>query len=147
MAGFRLSDRFRQLLLNLFFIAETGPGFLFNENQISSRLGPLFYLSRKPVTASRNGFDVATFAQGLAQHINVLGEIALFDKTVGPELSHELVLFNHLAVVLNQQQQRVDGFGFERHRLAIVEQQTVRGVDAECAELVETLDLLAHKAI
>src|SRR5437773_9607807 len=48
------------------------------------------------------------------------------------------VLFNHLAVVLNQQQQRLDGFGFERHRLAIVEQQTVRGVDAECADRKST---------
>ena len=139
--------QFGQLLLNLLFIAKTCLRFFLDQNQIRCGLIPFFQLRRKPITAPRNGLDIAALSQGLTKHIDVLREVALLYKTVGPELLHQIVLLHYLAIVLHQQQQSVDGFGLERHGFPIVQQQTVHGVDAESAELVKMLDLFAHTAI
>jgi len=67
---------------------------------------------------------------------NVLRKIVLFDKVVGPDQPHQLILFHHLAIALDQDEQRVEDFGRKRYRLSVADQRAADRIELKEIEFI-----------
>lgn len=74
-------------------------------------------------------------------------EIALLDEGIGPNLLHQLVFLDDMAVVLYQYQEGFERLGCERDRLAAVAENPLTWIQLKRSELVEVLFLLGHTRI
>ena len=70
-------------------------------------------------------FAFLTFSERLSQYRNVLREVVLFDKTVRPNLLHQLFLCQHVARVFEQHQQGIENFRRERHLAIPLEEKAL----------------------
>jgi hypothetical protein len=89
---------------------------------------------------------VAPLAEGLAQHRDVLRQVVLLDRRVGPDRAHQLVLLDHAPAVLDQDEQRVEDLRRERDGLVPAPEETFARVNAEGVELEKGVRLFGHKA-
>jgi hypothetical protein len=60
------------------------------------------------VSMARDSLDVIGIPERVAQRRGVSGEVAFFDKTVRPDCVDQLVFGQHVAAVLNQQQENLE---------------------------------------
>src|SRR5215472_15535252 len=60
---------------------------------------------------------VRAFAEGFPYCRDVICEIAFLNFAVGPEHVHQLILFKHLALMLDQDEQRIESLRCQRHDL------------------------------
>ena len=108
-------------------------------------------LLREPVTTSRHSNDVTLFidhiAQRLAQHENVLGQVGLFHKRVGPDLVQQLFLGHDFFTVFAQNQEDVEGFGLHGNGLAFAQEQAPVGVQPIGPKLKEVPWFVAHSRL
>ncbi len=113
-------------------------------------LHPLHHhVSHKPVSPLGKRLDVpsslALVAQRLAQLRDVPRQPDLLHARVRPHRAHQLGLFHHRSMPLQQHAQRLRHFGGQRHHLALAEQQPLLPVVAEWAEtgcaLVSRIDV------
>jgi hypothetical protein len=82
-----------------------------------------------------------SFAEMSAQGGDVDGEVGIFDKTVGPDLTHQLLFGGEAAAVLHQDQENFKSFRCERNRTPITFQQVIFRVEAKSGELIQVIDL------
>src|SRR5215813_8350276 len=78
---------------------------------------------------------IRLLAERPPQRVDIEAQIAFFDKAVRPDAPHQIVLADHLAVALDQGEQRVESLRLERHNLAVTQQQSLHRFQAEWAEL------------
>ena len=83
-----------------------------------------FDFGSEAITALGNGLDVMAairlFAQSAPHGRDVLRQITLFDKTVGPDCLHQSIFFNDVTAILNQDEQDLKGFEREWYWLTIL---------------------------
>jgi hypothetical protein len=100
-------------------------------------------LSHKSITTTRHRFDeswmLRVIVQGTPQHLDVEGQVALFDKAILPEVLHQLVLLKQAAGVLHQELQRIEDFRRQRDRFFPTPQRPGRRVQTELSELVNAI--------
>ena len=65
---------------------------------------------------------------------DVLRQVVLLDEGVRPHLLQQLFLSDQAAVPRHEDQQRVEGFRSEGHRLLVLQQDLVDRVEAELTE-------------
>src|SRR6185312_7327745 len=110
------------------------------------RLGDNLDVLCQAVACARDGEDGAVvlraFAERLAQHEDVPGEVALLDKRVGPDGFHQVVFADGFVLVLHEDEQDLEGLPGERDRLAIAEQNLAFRIEAKGAEVIEPGGLL-----
>ncbi|MNH32648.1 hypothetical protein D3C79_931050 [compost metagenome] len=91
------------------------------------------------VPALGHGDDVAlaglTVAERLAQRGHVHPQVDVFDHAVGPDPGDQLLLADHVAGVLKQDQQDVHGAPPQAQRLVGLHHQALSGVDPVGAEM------------
>lgn len=83
-------------------------------------------------------------SEGLAQHENVLAQVRLFDEGVGPELAHQLVFGDDLAIIPEQDEESLENLWSDRDRSAPAQQELLLRVDPEFAELVQKRGISRH---
>ena len=87
------------------------------------------HLGDEAIPTFRYSFNVASpifpIAQCLAQQVNDLAQIVLFDHRIPPHRLHQGVFFQQAAAVLHQHQQSVKGPGREIHAHPTVSDQTL----------------------
>ena len=86
---------------------------------------------------SPRGLDrtlLRSLTQSLSQNENVLTEIGLFDERVWPHGFHQVILRNHLAPVLDQDNKNVQSLWVKRDRLPAAQKQAPRKVESVWAE-------------
>src|SRR5215469_3253965 len=92
---------------------------------------------------SRHGHDetvvVGTFTECLAKARDIAGEVVLFDDSIGPDESHELVFFHHPPTIAHQDKEDVERFGGKRKHVASSQQQAPSRIQLKFAELVKPL--------
>ena len=136
-AGQRVDEFFRHPVAEevLFRIrAQVGEG--------PDRDGPLqrsFHRRDEAVAATRKSDDVlhpVVLPQALAQHGEVVRQIALVDGGVGPHHLHQILLVEEAAVVLDQRPQRVEDLRPEGDGFPLPEQSALPDVEQVRAEQV-----------
>jgi len=69
-----------------------------------------------------DGLDVGSLfgaaGEVLAQHRDVVSQVRLFDDRICPQGRQQLFLPQQMAVILNQDHERVEDLRAQRHRLA-----------------------------
>src|SRR6185503_11827181 len=89
---------------------------------------------------------LGSFTQGLAQHEDVLREITLLDKLIGPDLLHQHVLLQEMSFVPHQDQKRVQSLRWQGHQSSITQEHSFAYIQAERTKLVKTVALF-HKPV
>ena len=91
------------------------------------------------VASAGHGDDVLVRARALSQDLpkdrNVLREAGFFDDSVGPKALEHLLLGEQVALVFDEQQQRIEDLGSNRYLLAVTQQNAPHRVALERAEL------------
>jgi hypothetical protein len=93
------------------------------------------------------GRAVSALAKSLSEGRDALAEVVLFHCGTAPNGLHQLLFFNDVSGVLNQEQKGFKGFEGERHRLAIAEQDAFARIDPKGREVVDVLARLAHDSL
>src|SRR5437868_2909319 len=86
------------------------------------------------------------FAERFAQGRDVDGQVLFLDNGVGPDAVEQRPFVENLAAAFDQRQQRLEGLGSQRHRLARAPEQPLYGIQPESAELINSLCCLSHKS-
>src|SRR6185503_1317327 len=80
----------------------------------------------KAVAATRNRLDITrsawVFAQRLPERKDMMREVCLFHKAVGPERLHQFFLANHVTAVGHKLDQKIEGFGRKRNYFSVAQQ-------------------------
>jgi hypothetical protein len=84
------------------------------------------------VAAAGHGHDVApsvrALAERLAQHRDVLRQVVLLDRRVGPERGHQLVLGEHAPAPLDEDDEGVEDLAGQRHGPPLAQQHAPQRV-------------------
>ncbi len=88
-----------------------------------------------PGDGDQEALAVARARQYLAQRRDVHLDIVLLHHHAGPDLGHQLILGDQLAVAPHQRQQDIEGALAERHRHAVRQQLASRDQQTERSEL------------
>ena len=80
---------------------------------------------------------VGPLAQGTAQDVNRLGEVAFLDHHVGPDRGEQGGLVDDLAGVLDQVEQRIERARGQIERVSIALQDATPGIESEFLELID----------
>jgi hypothetical protein len=83
-------------------------------------------------------------SQGPAQDGDVVVEIVLFDRAVGPDALHQLVLGEQASGVLDEHLQRVEHLGSQRHGPAFAQQPAFADLEAKGTELEDRASIGRH---
>src|SRR4051794_18637519 len=66
------------------------------------------------IAAPRDRLDVGTpvgaDAENLPEPVNVLGKVGLLDKSVRPDLCHQMILLDDMSAAAHEHRQSVEGF-------------------------------------
>jgi hypothetical protein len=94
----------------------------------------------EPVAAFGHRIDVAdavdALSERLSQRGDVLSEVVLFDETIWPHTFDQFVFGDDMPAKLDEDEQRVEGFGGEGDDVALCGQQAVVCVQLERTEAV-----------
>ena len=94
------------------------------------------------IPTSGNRDDKAVLArevvERLAQRRDVSGEVVLFDDNAVPHFAENIVFIDNDLPPLYEQDENVEGFGGERNRDTVAEQEPLDGVNAEAVKRVKS---------
>ena len=90
---------------------------------------------------------VAAVSEGLPQCEDINGEVAFLDKSVRPKRAHQSIFIKYMTAVLDQQQEQIEQFRFERNGQTIAQQELLCNVEQEGAEFVEKPGWFAHARV
>src|SRR5262245_42210008 len=79
-----------------------------------------------------------------SKHRNVVSEIAVFDKAVGPDMFHQVVFVDDLAAAFYQFKQDVKRFRSDLDEFSVTPQPPPRGVEVVWTETISLLRSLTH---
>ena len=97
----------------------------------------LAHIGREAIAALRYGFDVLRlFAERLAQREDILRQRRFFNEGIRPHGLQQFFFFEYVAVVLNQDDERVESLWRQRHRLFIAQQHALIDVQSKRPEFV-----------
>src|SRR6185503_14244163 len=115
-------------------------GLVSSRGRTNLESGLFFDRCDKAVANARDGHNVAmlvlVFAERPPQKENVLREIAFFDKSIRPDAVDDVVLFGDLAVMLDQEQERLKDFGRKGDGLLAAQQEVPFQIYPERPEFV-----------
>jgi hypothetical protein len=96
--------------------------------------------SNKPVSAFGNRFDEPLALDALAedppQRRDVLRQIVFLDERIGPDQLQQVFFRDQATLARHQRQERVDGFGSQRNRLVVAQQDFVDRIEAKRPEYI-----------
>src|SRR5262245_18621515 len=104
--------------------------------------------SHEAVTAPRNCLDkplpIPILAQRLPQNRDVVRQVDLFNDGVRPDNFKQLIFFQEMTVMFDQDVEQIEGFWLKRDGLSVAHQHSLGDVQTECAEVVDVIWLVAH---
>src|SRR5258705_8827650 len=102
----------------------------------------LFDRGFEAIAAPRHGLNIdwlpRVIAEGPPELLDVEGQVCFFNKRVGPEPAHQLVLRDQSSVLLEEYEKGVENLWRERHRIGAAQEDTLIEVNREVCELVKT---------
>src|SRR5215475_8507244 len=105
-------------------------------------------LSHEAVSAPRHSLDkplpITILAQRLPQNRDVVRQVDLFNDGVRPDNFEQLIFFQQMTVMFDQDVEQIEGFWLKRDGLSVAHQHSLGHVQTERAEFVNVIWQMAH---